>query len=272
MKETDDLQQIQQIERDILRVFANICRKHDLRWFLTEGSLLGAVRHGGMIPWDDDIDVALFREDYEKFLRAVRDELPEGYSCRNYRWDNDYIECMTKLEDTRHMIRSSAKGKTFETNVWIDIFVIDGMPSGKLAGKIHRFRLLAGKLRVMWSNIDHYVTARKRSKYEEFLIKLAKILRTDKLINTHKALHSLEKVMASVKVRPEGRTVNFISEYRFKTECETSSYGKGLETDFDGIAAVIPEKYDRILRKEYGDYNILPPESERYKHRLELIC
>lgn len=271
MDRDKNLNSIQEIERNILREFIRICEKHNLRYFLVEGSLLGAVRHKGMIPWDDDIDVALYREDYEKFMDVVRDELADGYDCKSWRWNNDYIECMTKIVDTRHTVRSNAKSQPFEENVWIDIFPIDGMPTGKLARKLRRFRLLRKKLFVMWSDIDHYVTNRKRPKSEEFLIKLAKIFHLNTIINTGRALKALDRTMAQIPVSRDGYTVNFLSEYRFATECKTSIYGDGMSISFDGITAMIPELPDELLKQEYGDYMTLPPEENRYKHQLELI-
>lgn len=271
MDKHENLKKIQDIERNILREFIRICDKYSLRYFLVEGSLLGAVRHKGMIPWDDDIDVALYREDYEVFMSVVRDELEECFECQSWRWDESCIECITKIIDKRHTVRSFAKSEAFDTNVWIDVFVIDGMPSGKLKKKLHRFRLLRKKLRVMWSDIDHYVTNRKRPKFEEALIRLARALHTDKIINTNRALKALDKAMAKVKLCSDGDTVNFLSEYRFATKCKASVYGNGSAADFDGMSAMIPDSPSVLLEQEYGDYMALPPEESRYKHQLELI-
>ena len=267
----DNLQQIQALERNILAEFIRICHKYHLRYYLAEGSLLGAIRHQGMIPWDDDIDVAMFREDYERFMEIAPKELDAQFELRSYRHQADYIECIAKLEDRNHQVISDAKGTPFTTNLWIDIFVIDGMPKGKLAFKLRKLHLLATKLMLMWSNVEHYATARKRPYYETLMIAAAKRFHFSRFINTSAWLRRLDRAMASVPADKQHDTVIFTSEYRFRSVHPFDFYGTPREVPFDSMNVSIPHKSEEILQRVYGDYMKLPPEDARYKHKLQLI-
>ena len=268
---SDNLLRIQEFERCILREFIRICEKHQLRYYLAEGSLLGALRHQGMIPWDDDIDVAMFREDYERFMEIAPGELGEAFELHSYRHKPDYIECIAKIIDRNHYVRSDAKGTPFTTNLWIDIFVIDGMPKGKLAFRLRKLHLLAAKLMLMWSNVEHYATARKRPRYEELMIAAAKRFRFSRFISTAVWLRRLNRVMASIPADPAHDTVIFTSEYRFRSVHPYDFYGAPRQVPFDGMTVCIPQKSEEILRRVYGDYMQLPPEESRYKHKLQLV-
>lgn len=267
----EGIRRIQELERTILREFIRICSKHHLRYFMTEGSLLGAIRHDGMIPWDDDIDVAMFREDYERFMQVAPAELGGQYAICHHTLREDYIELMTKIIDKRYFVRSSVKGEPFVTNVWIDIFVIDGMPKGKIAAKLRRAHLLCTKLMLMWSDVDHYAQPRKRPGYEKLLIEMARKLHFNRFINTKAWLSRLDRAMAAVPAGEGRDTVIFASEYRFRSVFPYEFYGEGREILFDGIPVRIPLRAEAILSGVYGDYMKLPPAEGRYKHKLELL-
>lgn len=267
----DNLHRIQAMEREILREFIRICEKHHLKYYLVEGSLLGAIRHQGMIPWDDDIDVAMFRPDYERFMQIAPGELQNAYALHSHRFQPDYIECITKLVNRNQYVVSDAKGTPFTTNLWIDIFVIDGMPKGRIAYQLHKYRLLATKLMLMWSNVDHYATARKRPFHETLMIAAAKRFHFSRFIRTSAWLNRLDRAMARIPADEHHDTVMFTSEYRFRSVHPFDCYGKERIVPFDDLTVCIPQKAEEMLSRVYGDYMQLPPEEGRYKHKLQLL-
>jgi len=266
------LNAIQNIERAILQEFIRICDKHHLRYYLVEGSMLGAVRHQGMIPWDDDIDVALFRADYEKFLKVAKEEVQHPFALRHFSQTQDHIDYIAQLVDTTTCIESPYRREIERKPLWVDIFVIDSFPSGRLTAKIHKGRLLYRKLLLMWSDMNHFVVNRaKRPLLERILIRIGDALNTSKFLSTTKQLQKMDRVMCSCDPRKTGCTVNFMSEYKWRTVCPSDWYGKGRIVPFDGFSVRIPDKAEDILSCIYGDYLQLPPEDQRYKHSMTII-
>ena len=126
------LQKLKDIEKDMLVIFIQICKKYDMRYFLAGGSCLGAVRHRGFIPWDDDIDVVMPREDYEKFLKVARNELPENIFLQTGKTDNDFPMNFAKLRNSdTTFIETSVKNFKINHGVFIDIFPLDGYSDSK---------------------------------------------------------------------------------------------------------------------------------------------
>ena len=265
----DEISEIQEIEMGALKELIRICDKHNIKYYLIEGSLLGAIRHGGMIPWDDDIDVGMFRKDFERFLKVVKKEARPPYKCLNYREKSGYIDFITQFVDTGKFVRTSYRAKDSIMNVWVDVFIIDGMPTNKVLHFIHKYKLLYRKLIMMWSDLDHYlVTGRKRSLFEKVLITFCRIFKLNRVINTYKALVKMDKAMICPN---DTNTVNFMSEYKWRTEFPKAYYGEGRMVQFGDLTVRIPDKAEEILVSLYGNYMELPPENERYKHSLTLV-
>ena len=119
-------ERLKAIELDILKAFIDVCKKNSLNYYLLGGSCLGAVRHHGIIPWDDDIDVGLLRADYNKFMEVGQKYLPEHYFLQNYRTDPEYYVNFAKIRDSRTtFIESSLKNLHINHGVYIDVFPLD---------------------------------------------------------------------------------------------------------------------------------------------------
>ena len=123
--DNSQLRRLQLVELDIMKIFSEICEKNNLRYFLVGGTMLGAVRHKGFIPWDDDMDVGMPRPDYEKFLQIVRNNLPEGYSFLNYKQDEEYKRYFSRIVNNKVKIYNASNTKTIVENAWLDIFPFD---------------------------------------------------------------------------------------------------------------------------------------------------
>jgi lipopolysaccharide cholinephosphotransferase len=268
----NDLKFIQQSELNILKEFIRICENHKFKYFLAEGTLLGAIRHSGMIPWDDDIDVALFRSDYERFLSVVDGELGSDYQCLSYRKQKNVKDYLTKLIDKRHFVKTAYKSKEERINIWIDIFVIDGIPKNNLLRIFHKYRLLYRKMLLMYSDLEHFVIKRfTRPLYEKMLIRLGKIIKAENLFSTGRQLVKMDNCMKSCSVASTNNTISFMSEYKFKTEFPLHYYGDGRIVAFEDFKARIPDYAEKMLESIYGEYNQLPPVEDRYKHKLTLM-
>ena len=124
-----DLETIKKIELDMLCAFIEICNRLSIRYYLLGGTMLGAVRHHGFIPWDDDIDVGIFRDDYELFISKAQSYLPNYYFLQNIYTDPECMINFTKIRDSRTtFIETSTKSKKMNHGVYIDIFPLDFYP------------------------------------------------------------------------------------------------------------------------------------------------
>lgn len=129
----EELRQLQLTQLEILKVIDTFCRKHRIHYSLYAGSLLGAVRHQGFIPWDDDLDVFLTRHEYNRFIKLWLKDQPEGYLIQNKELDPKFSQSFTKIrkDHTAFLQDESERGK-YHTGIFVDVFPIDRVPEGKL--------------------------------------------------------------------------------------------------------------------------------------------
>ncbi len=115
-------------ELDVLKEIDKICKRYNIKYFADAGTLLGAVRHGGFIPWDDDIDIVMFREDFESFLEKAKDELPEEYTIHDYKQKENYHNFSVKIVNGQRINFESDSLKNHYNFPWlscVDVFPLD---------------------------------------------------------------------------------------------------------------------------------------------------
>ena len=262
MKELD-LKDIQQMELKLLLSFDEICQKENLRYSLGGGSLLGAVRHKGFIPWDDDIDVMMPRPDYDRFL-CYCEENETPFRMIGYENEKGYNGLFAKLSDPSTTIIDSVNTVDYEIGVNIDVFPLEGLGgSEKEALKIFRK-----------TSFDREVlnaTAWKkyfRSKTHSILLEpvrlamfiLSRFARPKKLlakIDRENRNHSFEESEYAGCV---------CGSYREQEIMPTKTFKEYTSLEFEGVNLKAIADYDAYLTKHYGDYMKLPPEEKRQTH------
>ena len=146
---SDQIQGLRKTELALLDEFSRVCSELGLRWFLVQGSLLGAVRHGGFIPWDDDIDVGMMRADHERFVREAQKLLPEWCFLQTHKTDPGYMQCYSKLRDSRTVFwETTYKNIDMNHGVYIDIFPFDEYPDDVLSTAWYEARKLLIRYRL----------------------------------------------------------------------------------------------------------------------------
>lgn len=256
MKKIDDIQELRQIQMGILDEVHRYCEAHGLRYFLSSGTLIGAVRHKGYIPWDDDIDIYMPRQDYEAFLQNYHDE--KGiYRAINPATESHYYYTFAKVVDQRtHMVEKETEG--YQIGVYMDIFPVDFVTED-----------LQQRQRVF------------KQKHLLYKIRRCKISNTNPL---QSRLAYLVYKCWPMSVRQIERKIRnlIVLDTPTQTVCNMTEAGPSIKGCFpaDDIASAVDIEfegktyktmigYKDYLQRTYGDYMTLPPVEQRVTHHFE---
>lgn len=266
----DELRELQLCELEALKFFDNFCRKHDLTYYLCGGCLIGAVRHKGFIPWDDDTDVLMPRPDYEKFLELYKKENPsERFVLVN---DDDVHysgNIFATLNDINHtMVKEYQQDMDTPHGIPLDIFPIDGLADGKIQ------RLIQYVWVMIYSLFRAQIVPKNQGGLIAFGSKvLLTIFRGRKL--RYKIWKFAEKRMTRYHFDESENVAEFCAGFYFmKKVYPRHIYDGKVELEFEGEKFFAMKGYDEYLHIPFGDYMELPPEEERLPHhdivKLEL--
>lgn len=246
----------------ILGALAQVCQKHGIRYFLYCGTLLGALRHQGYIPWDDDIDIGMLRPDYERFCRIASDpQEVSGYSLKNSLRHSEYPWPYSKLsDDSTRVVEDLRIPLTIGVN--IDVFPVDGWPNTNLLSYLHRKRL-----RAYGSVLDAKIMPdRPRSQYKKCAIWLLRQVIGP--LSPGTIAGRLSRVASKYSVSNSkyfGLTV-----WAYPERVSHTAFSSFTELSFEGDNYPVPAGYHEVLTAKYGDYMRLPPEQERKRpHSFE---
>lgn len=264
-KNTIDI--IHEKDLELALYFSEFCKKNKLKYYIIGGTFLGAIRHNGFIPWDDDMDIAMPREDYEKFLNLYKNDI-EKFKIINYKIDNNYKYYISRFCNPDYQIVEKS-GNT--TNLFIDIFPIDGMPNNKIIRKIHCLRVLYHRMKLSFYYNDTIDMNVKRKQYEKILIKIAKSIPMKKIINPTREKSKIDKILKKYSFYKSNYSGTIMGAYREREIVPTYFFGIQTLYVFENTKLYGPELYDEYLTHMYGDYMKLPKESERRIHCEKII-
>ena len=261
-KET--LRKVQMIQLEMLVEVDRICKKCDIHYNIIAGTLLGAVRHGGYIPWDDDADVALLRPEYDKFRTACKTELDttrfEFQDYRNtpgYRWGYGKL----RRKDTL-FLREYQEHMPYMQGVFIDIFPLDHVPDNYVLRSIHNFQCFCIR-KALWSEVGRF--AHKNLLMRGWYSLLSKI-----------PLHWIFTIYRRMMERGNRRETRMVRILTFPTPnkawgYERRWYEESADTVFEGVTFRGIRDYDEYLSFKFGNYMELPPEDKRKVHPVSDI-
>lgn len=256
---------LQEKEFKILENFICVCEKLKIKYFLVCGSALGAAKYGGFIPWDDDIDVALFRDDYNRFIKEAPKLLPENLFLQNCHSEEKFPTIYSKLRDSETtFIEKSSRLLPINHGIYIDVFPLDGYPKGKNEKNIFEIKK---KIYAYLVSSAYDVPGSWKHK---FLKRICEFIGVDKC--TPKIAKSYEKLISKYPIEGSDIICNH-GNWQGKLEYAPKwQYGNGKTAKFEGIDVCIPENYDEYLIQKYGDWRADLPEEKQTSHHFCEVC
>lgn len=262
----NELRKLQLVETEIVADIDKICKEYNLTYYMIGGTLLGAVRHKGFIPWDDDIDLVMYRADYEKLIEIISKKYSDKYFVQTFRSDEKYTRYIAKVRlNGTVMVESYLKNTEIHSGVYVDIFPLDHTKRSdgfelKLRGAI-----------VRW--LFAYKTVRHEAQSSNSMVKklVGKGFRWVTYCIPQEFVNWLfDYVCTKDNQSICDYTTNFASHFKWKKQMfENSVYGNGCRLEFEGYMFNAPDEYLLILERLYGDsYMDLPPEDKRENHHI----
>lgn len=252
---------VKKIEINILHTFVKFCDEHDLKYFLAGGTLIGAVRHQGFVPWDDDIDVSMPRPDFEKFRALTADGKLGQYEIRSTIHTPElHVRPFDRIVDTRYMTKVKVDQKFIPP--WIDVHALDGLPTDLEENKKH------------WDIAAHY-------KYWNLRTRIPLSMEKNKLKRLAKYVYFAPArwkgpLYYANKLTEYGKKYGFyeseyiaayVAGYGRKERMPRYYFTDGTERMwFEGILCSVPPHYDLVLKHMYQSYMTLPSAGKRVSH------
>lgn len=260
------LTEIQKVELDILTKVADICKRENLRYFLYYGTLIGAIRHHGFIPWDDDLDICMPRPDYEKLIDYFKRHSSElaPLKIEHYSVNKDYIFPILRISDSRFYTVYEGK-KEYGLGIFIDIYPFDGCGNNETEVK-NTYNKSKNLISIISSGgrekFEKSPGGWKRNLVKWIIYKYTSLFGLKGII---KRLDMIAKKQSFDECKYVNTTVWWTSTKYIQKRTDMIDY---IDVDFEGRKFKTIKNYDAFLRKRYGNYMKLPPENERYGHHF----
>lgn len=241
---------------DMLEEFIRVCKKYNFTYYAMGGTMLGAARHQGMIPWDDDIDVMMPREDYDRIQEVLQKELPSYMFLQSTLTDEQYMNPHLKIRDSRTSgidLRYVSKGYHFNHGIFIDIFPLDGCPDdeSQLRRQIRKS--------VFWKRCELF-TYGNNHKTPKALLKHYYCRLVVALMGRARYYRLRERFFAKYDIASCGRLVASAATFGYDTRYAWPVElfdGETIELPFEYLTVSVPKQYEKILSITYGDWHTL---------------
>lgn len=255
-KVTKDIKELWAVEMDLLAQFDEVCKKYGLKYFLDAGSLLGAIRHEGFIPWDDDIDLIMLRDDFEKLNSVAEKEFLHPYFYQTEYTDPGSLRSHAQLRNsltTGILTSEKEKGYTFNQGIFIDIFPMDYIPND-----LNEREQYMNTARELWyATLRNEIKVRKYENDEKGLIKyyhgVTHLLNNDKKNKPNEAFDRFEKYITECSKTE----TNYVTKIKFhlmsnSKVLKTEWLDKTIYVPFETMMVPVPEQYETVLSNYFG--------------------
>lgn len=260
------LKKLQDVEKSILYDFQCLCEKYNINYFAIGGTLIGAIRHEGFIPWDDDIDLGMLREEYDKFLAIPEEEYCDKYYLCTPEKTNEYYSIIPKfvLKNTSYVTQLAIDSGVDEIGIFIELFIFENVSADKKkrANQIKK---------VNWvKNLHAQTVSSNIVIYDKGIIGMIKWVAKKTLSIAVKILHidSKKTNAAFLAVTNSDKETGYVAYFGDLTTEDFLSKKEELlpleKCKFEDITISVPHNYDALLHNAYGDYMEIPPEEARW--------
>ena len=253
MKPITDISEIRAIQLDIMQDIHDFCEQNSIRYFLCGGTLIGAIRHNGYIPWDDDIDIMMPRPDYDRFM-AIYNSKGGFYKFIDYRINNKYALPFGKVYDDRTVL-DEMMYKQDVFGVYVDVFPLDGVIDAGQVRKVSRLK--------KYLNAKKSTFGRRRTLFKNIVMGIGKVILLP--FSVHDIVSEIDRISRLVPFEGSEKAV-FYYGYGEREITNSTAFTTVVKHRFEERLFNIPAGYDQYLRATYGDYMQLPPEDKRVSH------
>lgn len=243
------------IQLEMLRELDRVCEKYGLTYYADSGTLIGAIRHKGYIPWDDDIDLVMFREDYEKLLKVAKTEFKAPLFLQSVYSEKKYVRGLAKLRNSSTTaIYKNDLNTQFNRGIFIDIFPLDSVPDNDVVLKIWCWKIKV--IRSLLRNWAYYEPSMKKGIFESFVRQILQSL-VDKI--GYQKIYDYFIKTCSRYNRKNTKRVSYVaySYGKKKHVWRKELFKNSHKVPFEFMSINIPDGYDERLRVEYGDYMVM---------------
>ena len=267
LSQNSSMNELQKKELELFKAFVAVCEKHHLQYFLVGGSALGAIRHKGFIPWDDDIDVGMPRKDYDEYMKLQYEYEGTPFFIQNFKSDPCYIYNYGKLRDSSTtFIENMYKNHRINHGVWIDIFPIDGF--SKEIKPREKFKRKIGHI---WNQVYlSYLPSlrrkvRKKTWFKDILLNIVAGLTYVFDIAHYRNKH-VERYVRKIPLEESVMAGNYFGFNMKREAMDSNLFKEFIKVPFEDMEAYVLKDYDTYLRNLYGDYMTPPPSDKQVGH------
>ena len=253
-----NLSDLQKRLLEMLAWFHDFCEKNHLVYYIIEGTALGAVRHQGFIPWDDDIDVGMPREDYNFLMNIFKQRINNYVLETPYSYNDQYIFPWCKLYDV-NTTKIEHMRKEYKLGIYIDVFPLDGLGNSLIEAR-NRYKKI-DFLNMFWATrVCAWNSG--RSLHKNLSLVFSRII-PEKIISTKKLIQRIDKECMQISYSTSTFVSSALSTYRSKEIMEKEIYGRATKYKFEDIIVFGPEYPEKYLTIIYGDWMRLPPKEKQ---------